>query len=269
MSLSSLSETGEMSPGLACWHSAGMQQLPADTAWQDRMLTDRLQGLPYTKRREEARLGRWTAKSAIARALGLEPAPELLRDILITNAPDGAPEASLGGTPLDAVIAMTDRADWAVCAVMGGGARIGCDLELVEPRSTAFIRDYFTAAEQRCIAASVDSDATANLMWSAKESALKVLRTGLRRDTRSVQVSLEDYCEGGWQALSVAEVGGRQFPGWWQRCGSFLLTVVAEESFSPPRSLQEPAPLSTAIPAHSWLDNPYVPARTGMQRPET
>lgn len=245
--------------GEACWDSAGMRQLPGHTEWQDAILTERLKRLPYTKRREEARLGRWTAKNAVARAFGLATDPDQLRDIVIRNAADGAPEATIGGEPLDAVIAMTDRADWAVCAVMAGNRRIGCDLELVEPRSPAFVRDYFTTAEQQAIRAAAEPDLMPNLLWSAKESALKVLRTGLRRDTRSVEVSLGADSEGDWQALSVADVDGGNLPGWWRRSGSFLLTVVAEEMFSPPRSLQDPAPLNTAVPTHGWQENPYTP----------
>lgn len=253
-----------LSRGEACWHSAGMQQLPADTTWQDETLSERLQRLPYTKRREEARLGRWTAKNAVARALGLEPNHKQLRDIVIRNAADGAPEVRIGGEPLDSVIAMTDRADWAVCAVMAGGRRIGCDLELVEARSAEFVGDFFTAEEQGAINAAAEPDAMANLLWSAKESALKVLRTGLRRDTRSVEVSLNSHTGGDWQALSVRDIGGGCFPGWWRRSGSFLLTVVAEEAFPPPQSLQEPAPLDSATPAHSWQDNPYTPVKTDL-----
>jgi 4'-phosphopantetheinyl transferase len=245
--------------GEVCWDSSGMQHLPAAGDWQDAVLTERLRGLPYTKRREEARLARWTAKNAVALALGLDPNPRQLRDIVIRNAPDGAPEATIGGEPLDAVIAMTDRADWAVCAVMGGTRRVGCDLELVEPRSPAFVRDYFTPAEQDAIHTAQEPHATANLLWSAKESALKVLRTGLRRDTRSVEVSLGGDTDGDWQSLAVADIEGGCFPGWWKRCGSFLLTVVAEESFSAPRSLSEPAPLNSAVPTHGWQDNPYTP----------
>jgi len=73
------------------------------------------------------------------------------------------------------------------------GRAIGCDLEIVEPRSDAFVEDFLTAAERSLVAGAPDEDARhllANLVWCGKESALKVLRTGLRRDTRSVEVSL-------------------------------------------------------------------------------
>ena len=131
-----------------------MQHVAPHERWLEPALAERLARMPYTKRREEARLGRWTAKSTIARALGLDPdRADNLRGICIVNAADGAPEAIVEGQPLDGVIAMTDRADWAVCALLSGPCRIGCDLELAEPRSEAFVRDYFTSRERRQVAA--------------------------------------------------------------------------------------------------------------------
>lgn len=236
-----------------------MQHIATDEGWVDPGLARRLATFPYTKRREEARLGRWTAKVTIARSLGLEPQLSTLRDIVVSNAPDGAPEASVVGRPLEAVIAMTDRADWAVCAVSPGSHRIGCDLELVEPRSTAFVRDYFTRDEQNCVAASRSPDLVANLIWSAKESALKVLRTGLRRDTRSVTVEVLDVEQAGWQQLAVVSEEGQRFPGWWIRFGRFLLTVTGEVPTTPPVSLEIPEPLRTAVPSHIWMADPYSP----------
>jgi 4'-phosphopantetheinyl transferase len=236
-----------------------MQHVAADPSWQEPALARRLSGMLYAKRRDEARLGRWTAKGTIARAYGINTAPDELRHIEVRNAPDGAPEALIKGKPLDAVIAMTDRADWAVCAIMAGSARIGCDLELVEPRSAAFVRDYFNPPEIASVAASANPDATANLIWSAKESALKVMRTGLRRDTRSVTVELDQETGEGWHGLRVTAEEGHEFPGWWIRLGSFLLTMATEVATAEPISLEEPQPLQTANPSHAWMNKPYSP----------
>ncbi len=151
---------------------------------------------------------------------------------------------------------MTDRADQAVCLVGPPGTALGCDLELVEPRSDAFVADFLTPAEQRLVAAAGDGDARdllANLVWCGKESALKVLRTGLRRDTRSVEVSFpEGPRVDGWALMSVRAVEGTVFPGWWQRFGAFVLTVAATEPFAPPRPLLERRPAVATTPAESW-----------------
>lgn len=245
-----------MKPGIH-WFSAGMHQVAPEADWLEQELAHRLAKLPYTKRRDEARLGRWTAKRTIAHAINIEPDLAALQQITIRNASDGAPEAMVDGEPLDAVIAMTDRADWAVCAVMAGRHRIGCDLELVEPRTGAFVRDYFTGSEQQLVASSGDHDMTANLIWSAKESALKVMRTGLRRDTRSVEVELFEAEQNDWRQLRITADDGRRFPGWWIQFGSFLLTVASEVETPPPASLAHPEPLRTALPGHAWMSDPY------------
>jgi 4'-phosphopantetheinyl transferase len=131
------------------------------------------------------------------------------------------------------------------------------------------VRDFLTSAEQAVVARAPGSDghdAAANLIWSAKESALKVLRTGLRADTRSVEVVLEDPAgisagggpADGWQRLSVSS-GDSRFPGWWRRDGVFLLTMVAARGLDqPPTELPGSADLTTAEPIHSWVAHPLV-----------
>ena len=89
---------------------------------------------------------------------------------------------------------------------------VGCDLELVEPRTPGFVADFLTAAEQQSVASRPDPDAAANLIWSAKESALKVLQTGLRRDTRSVEVAVDEPRDDGLgRADACARSKGRCF----------------------------------------------------------
>ena len=156
---------------------------------------------------------------------------------------------------------MTDRAGWAVCAVQRHGVTIGCDLELVEPRTDAFVADYLTATEQAVVATAHDADERnrlANLIWSAKESALKVLKTGLRRDTRSVDVQHEKAQPTAWGRLRIRSEEGAAFPGWWRQYGQFVLTIVAATELPPPVSLQEPPPLQDAMPTHAWLAAPLA-----------
>jgi 4'-phosphopantetheinyl transferase len=230
---------------------------PLDTGWADPHLAARLATMRYTKRRSETTLARWTAKRAVAASFGADGNIERLGAVVITNAFDGAPEARLNGRPIDGVIAMTDRADVAVSMVISGRDRIGCDLELVEARSAAFLRDYLTPHEQGTVAGSSEPALTANLIWSAKESALKVLRTGLRRDTRSVEVHTAGGT-GEWRPLHVTVDDGRRFPGWWLRAGSFVLTAVTEVPTDPPRSLMDPHGLTNAVPSHAWMASPLV-----------
>ena len=99
------------------------------------------------------------------------------------------------------------------------------------------MRDWFTPAERDLVGSDAGGRTVgllANLVWSAKESALKVLQTGLRRDTRSVEVDVVEH--DGARALgparrAVAEEGSA-FPGWWRRYGDFVLTVAADADFA-------------------------------------
>jgi len=201
-------------------------------------------GLRLAPRRAQWRLGRWTAKVALARGLGL--APDDHPRLELRAAADGAPEPWLDGRPLPLVLSLSHCGEHGLVALAAAPVALGADLERVEARSPAFVRDYFTAAEQHWVAAAPaapDADARAEratLLWSAKESALKALRTGLRRDTRSVEVTVlpaaltapaapPATAAAPWAPLAVHDLeGARTFSGRWRRIGEHLLTVVAE-----------------------------------------
>ncbi len=247
------------------WHSLGERSRPTTRDWLTAGEADRAAAMRFTKRRDEWLLARWTAKQALAAELGLAGDSISLARIeirtIIGGPAQGAPDVFLDGVTHPIGISITDRADWAVCMV-GAVDEIGCDLELVEPRSARFVRDFFTPREQVVVADppfDAAGDAAANLIWSAKESALKVLRTGLRRDTRSVEVSFPvEPPVDGWQPLQVRTEEGRDLPGWWRQYGEFLLTVVTGRPVPPPRPLIDPPGLATAKPSHAWLASPLV-----------
>ena len=239
------------------WLARGVHEVPDSTDWLSPAESARLAALRFPKRRTEMRLARWAAKQAVARVLDLGDDAGTLALIEIRAATTGAPAVFLGGEPAPVAVSMTDRADWAVCAVGPVDLAVGCDLELVEARSDAFVRDWFTPAERSLVGAAAPGeqrDLLANLVWSAKESALKVLQTGLRRDTRSVEVDVVDRAgHDRWAHLVVRAEEGTAFPGWWRRYGDFLLTFAADGDAGPPIPLEEPPRLAGAVPSHSWL----------------
>jgi len=245
------------------WLSQAEAHVPSGSEWLSEKETGWLAGMRFPKRRNEFRLGRWTAKRAIAIGLGLPEHPAALADIEIARAPDGAPLPLLGGRPAPLALSMTDRAGWAVCLIAQPQLAVGCDLELIETRSSAFVADYLTEPEQRLVRSAGDDAErarVANLVWCGKESALKVLRTGLRRDTRSVEVSFPiEGSKDGWAPLLVTAQEGPRFPGWWRRFGAFLLTVAADRAWPPPVALEEATVLDRAVPAESWLGRPNSP----------
>jgi len=262
------------------WLARGEHELPADDTWLAPAEAARLARWRYTKRRTEYRLRRWAGKQAVAAVAGLDPSPSRLAAVEVLNRRGGAPYVQVDGVPLPVDVSLTDRAGWAVCLVSdrrgagtpGGSAdgvgghglaSVGVDLELVEPRSHGFVADFLTVAERDHVRSQLTPDAqhaAANLFWSAKESALKVLRTGLRADTRSVEVTLEEAVRpDGWAPLAVRDRSGRRFPGWWRRDGAFVLTVTYDAAAEPPTLLTgATGDLATAVPVHSWQANPLA-----------
>jgi 4'-phosphopantetheinyl transferase len=241
------------------WLARAEAQLPPVGEWLTPAERGRAEGLRYTKRRTDFLLGRWTLKVAVARVSGWPEDPATLARIEGRSAPDGAPELYIDGEPDPRGVSLSDRAGCAVCLLAARRVAVGCDLELVEPRSDAFVRDYLTEPESRWVAgAGAGRDAAANMMWSAKESALKVLRTGLRRDTRSVEVTAADPMppERAWSRFRVMTAEGGVFQGWWRRTGAFLLTACWAGGGPAPAALEEVSPLETEPPSHRWLDRP-------------
>lgn len=198
-----------------------------------------LEMLRFPKRRLDWRLGRWTAKNAVAMCLGIFSEINALRRIEIRASSSGAPEAFLEGKPAPVVISITHRAGLGACLVGQTSTVVGCDLEFIESHGEAFAADYFSGDEQALLAVAPKEtrEALITLLWSAKESALKVLRQGLRLDTRSVIVTpgiapLSDAPD--WHPLQVRFVGGESFHGWWNQSGGFIRTILAAPSPNAP-----------------------------------
>ena len=242
------------------WLALGEEALPTEEQWLAHGEAAILAGLRYTKRRTEFLLRRLVTKHAVASVTGRSTDPATLAGIEVRNAPSGAPYVCVDGAPIEMGVSISDRAGWAVCVTSPiQPPAVGCDLELVEPRSPGFVDDFLTTTEQRLVGLCVageERDAVVNLIWSAKESALKVLGTGLRRDTRTLDVTPAPPRGDGWGTLAVRAVEGTVFPGWWRREGRFLVTIATRVAAPPPAALGDPGALAAAVPRHSWLDRP-------------
>jgi len=243
------------------WLARGEDQLPPVGDWLTAAERGRADGIRYTKRRADFLLGRWTLKLAMARALGWPDDPAGLARVEARPAPGGAPRLYIDGRPAARGVSLTDRAGCAVCLVAAHPGRVGCDVEIIEPRSDAFVRDYLTEPERRMVAAAGPGrNKAANLLWSAKESALKVLETGLRRDTRSVEVTVAelDPPERTWSPLEIRTTEGAVFPGWWRQSGVFLVTACWPSGGPPPAALEAESPIDTMAPSHRWVERPVT-----------
>jgi len=247
------------------WLEQTEADVSAENDWLSESEVVQLDGLRFSKRRADWRLGRWTAKRALAAYWNMSGDPQALSGIEIRPARSGAPEVFLADQLAAIAISLSHRAGTAICAVMTAGGALGCDLEAIEPHSDDFVTDYFTAEEQALVAQALAADRPRllALLWSGKESALKALRVGLRLDTRSVVVSpvggLESRREGGagriegsaltsppscgpdgWFPLRVRYLNGQIFHGWWLHTSSLVITLVADPPPAPPTRLKIP-----------------------------
>ncbi|MBZ5613220.1 MAG: 4'-phosphopantetheinyl transferase superfamily protein [Acidobacteriia bacterium] len=238
------------------WLEQTGADVPPENDWLSANEAGRLNSMRFAKRRADWQLGRWTAKRALSVCLDVPAHPYVLKKIEICAAPSGAPEVFLDSEPAAITISLSHRCRIAACAVAMSHANLGCDLETIEPRSDAFVADYFTTEEQALVAraSAADRDRLLALLWSGKESALKALRSGLRLDTRSVIVipGATSLDRNGWNELRVRytdgrntgnhDPGGQVFHGWWQHADNLVRTVV---STPPPDS-----PIRLSIQAH-------------------
>lgn len=252
------------------WTAVVEEQIPAGVDWLSPAEFNRAAGMRFTKRRTEYLLRRLAGKRAVATALWGQEATRVqdLGRVALLNRRTGAPYAEVDGQPAGLDVSLTDRAGCGVALVgdpgtMSAGS-LGIDIEIVEPRSASFVTDYLTPPEQEYVASQAAQtpnghDVAANLLWSAKEAALKVLRVGLRADTRRVVVTIEHTVRAdGWAQLHV-DSGQETFPGWWRRDGDFLLTLCTRQFAEPPSRLPGSIDLTGATPTHSWAANPVAP----------
>jgi len=219
-------------------------ELPAPDDWLSTGEAACLKTLRIPKRHADWRLGRWTAKRAVAAYRHLPADLQSLAQIEIRPTPSGAPEVFFSGQQAPLSISLSHSSGMALCALTESGVRLGCDLEQVEPRSPAFIADYFTDGEQEMVARAeaTDRPQLVTLLWSAKESALKAIGEGLRLDTRDVVVSLAAAGDAeAWSPLEVRCKDGRLFPGWWRHAEGLIRTLVAAPASSPPIRLEIPS----------------------------
>ncbi len=233
-----------------------LEQRDADVPTQDQWLSSgeilALSRLRFARRRDDWRLGRWTAKRALAACFDLQRDLLSLAKIEIRAAASGAPAAFVFNQAAPVNISISHRAGSAMCAVALSGFDVGCDLEMIERRSNAFVADYFTAREQTLVERTLveQRPLLVTLLWSAKESALKALRVGLRLSTNCLDVDLvgglplhtepfrPDFAvvpvchvnTDGWRPLHVRYSGDRLFYGWWRHTGHMVRTVVSDSA---------------------------------------
>lgn len=213
--------------------------LPPHEKWLSPEEASILASLQFPKRRLDWTLGRWTAKTALNRLL--PAAQRSLSGWQIVADRDGAPLVRKDGCRTTLSISLSHSGDLALCVLVPEPMQMGCDLETVEVRSRSFEETFFTVDELTLLETHSGSDRASlvTLIWSAKESALKALRTGLKADTR--RVSLKSFGSGHaacWKPLAVEDrVDGRLFRGWWLEQHGMMMTVLSDQLTGQPIAL--------------------------------
>lgn len=217
------------------WLARTAASVPPSDAWLGENELATLRTLRIPKRRADWRLGRWTAKCALAAWAGVTNDPRFLSGIELRPLPTGAPELLIRGRPSGLAVSLSHCNGVGFCALTPAPADLGCDVEQVAPHSAAFLHDYFSVEEQAlaAVAAPAEQSSLVTLLWSAKEATLKALQLGLRADTRSVIAEPCACTQDRWQELVTRTGGGRLFRGWWRRTSGLVWTIVADP---PPRT---------------------------------
>lgn len=226
--------TRTVAAGAIGWLSTRAEAVPDGDDWLTSEEHEVVRGLRVARRRADWRLGRWTAKQALAArasAAGRALRPAEV-GVLARADDDGRPEVRGLDGPAPA-LTLSHRDGVGLAAVGPTGARLGCDLERVERRGVGFPRDWFTAAECDRLGGAdpVARDVLVTLVWSVKESVLKAVGEGLRRDTRSVEVDLGAAVAPGaawspWWATDGEE--GTVYACWARRLGPHLAVVAVD-----------------------------------------
>jgi 4'-phosphopantetheinyl transferase len=222
------------------WLSQTESDIVSGEDWLSEKERAVLSGFRFPKRRRDWLLGRWTAKRCLRAYLEIPGDPSSLRTLEIFAAADGAPEPFRNGVALPLSLSLSHSVGVSLAAVDAKEAMVGCDVERISPNILQFIADYITPEEAASVAGSpADRRAEiATLIWCAKESALKSLREGLRRDTRSIEVTLErSRFVADWEGFRVTcSSTALVFHGWWRVSGGYGWALASREMENKPKS---------------------------------
>ena len=214
--------------------------VPNHDEWLGVQELDVLRALRFEKRRRDWRLGRWTAKLALTRFL-----PDIqssMSDWEIIAESSGAPSVNLAGNTSKIQLSLSHSNDQSLVTLSRHPLHTGCDMERIEKRGRSFEETFFTAAELDILEhwPTRHRDCLVTLIWSAKESVLKSLRTGLKVDTRRVEIHDPGVLPNeAWQPLMASdELTKLTYHGWWRNHKGMIHTVVADLKFAAPIELR-------------------------------
>jgi 4'-phosphopantetheinyl transferase len=217
------------------WHRAVAGDVPSHDRWLTPDERGVLAGLVVDKRRGDWRLGRWTAKGLVAAVLDVP-----MDRVEVRAADDGAPEVSVDDAATELSLSLSHRDRVCVAAVAPSPTVVGIDLETLETRSDAFVRDWLSDDERAALPSAGEArDVRVLCSWTGKEASAKVLRGGLRLAIRHAVVR-PSRPEGtaAWSPLLVTWTREEVVHhGWWRVDERSVIAVVTEPPADPPIDL--------------------------------
>lgn len=220
------------------WMMLDESTIPQDLGWLSSEELDRFQTFRFQKRRQDWLAGRWVAKKLLL-ALNTNINSLNFFEISIRNQPEGAPFPLLRGEKLKGCLSISHRGGRSVAAFTDNpGVSIGIDLELIEEKSDGFIEDYFTQSEAERLFSYPDDEraSLASLLWSGREAMLKAHQTGLRLDTRHIELQCPVWMgKSEWQPIKIL-----QYPAtmhsmklYWKYIHPFVITMAIQHKNQP------------------------------------
>ena len=167
------------------WLLLNATEYPSSRDWLSPREAEQADAFRFPKRRAEWLLGRLAAKRALAALLAAEEGE------LGSWRPGRLPLRFSARRAPPVTLSLSHRAGVGSVAVRPGADALGCDVELVERRSEAFVRDYLDADERaRVEARHADRDWLVPLLWSAKgNGAFETRSASGSRSTRARSAS--------------------------------------------------------------------------------
>ncbi len=194
------------------------------------------QMLKFPKRKSEWLGARLLAKDLI-RAVDKRWGKQELYEIEVLNEKSGAPILVVSGVLGNpGKVSLSHSNGVALCAYSPDDIQFGIDLERIESRSKEFVEDFFTMGEvdQAIKLPAERRDVFVTTMWSGKESVLKALSSGLRVDTRTVEVLLPDFSieHKDWTKLGLRSsfIKNNSLDLVWRREGEFVFTACIPQN---------------------------------------
>lgn len=190
----------------------------------------------FAKRRHEWLAGRYALKRLLSTVYD-EYMNMDYRDLQLIKTETGAACLEVNGSiRTDTRISLSHSNGYVYCACAAMGNHLGVDLELVEERASALTQDFFTRNEVAQLEKSPVQERSfwTTLIWSSKEAVLKALLTGLKVDTRSIDVDLSSSmpADKGWNSIrfTTTLTTEKSLRLYWRREDKFVLTICTDLS---------------------------------------